>query len=172
MIEGATIRLRPWHQSDLPFLTMLRNDVALQSQLLARARGSDEATVRKWLENRSTQPDSLLFIIAERQDDSPVGYLQIADISPINQRGELGICLTRTAQGKGLGQQAVSLAINHLRNNWGFRKLNLRVRADNTSAICCYEKLGFTQCGLLQKHIFIDGGWQDLVLMEVFLIEI
>ena len=37
MIEGTSIRLRAGQERDLPRLQVLRNDVAVQAQLLARA---------------------------------------------------------------------------------------------------------------------------------------
>ena len=45
----ARIKLRAWQETDLPFLMQLRNNVSLQAQLLATARGSDEGAVRAWL---------------------------------------------------------------------------------------------------------------------------
>ena len=40
MIDGMVVRLRGWQESDLEVITEMRNDLALQAQLLARTRGS------------------------------------------------------------------------------------------------------------------------------------
>jgi RimJ/RimL family protein N-acetyltransferase len=169
MLNGENIRLRLWRDDDLPSLTTLRNDVALQAQLLSRARGSRPEQVRDWLESWNGQTNRMFFIIAEREDDQACGYIQSSDLDAINGYAELGICLDGQARGRGLCGQAISLLANYLQDQWRVRKLGLKVRADNTSAIRCYERVGFERCGLLQQHIFIEGSWHDVVLMERFL---
>lgn len=162
-------RLRPWRDADVPRLLQWRNDVALQAQLLARARGSDEAAVRRWLSERSAPPRSLLFVVADGESDAALGYLQIVDIDPEDRRGELGICLGLEAQGRGWGTSALRLALAHAKDVAGLRKINLRVRSDNTRAIRCYERLGFGHCGLWRQHVHIEEAWRDVALMEIFL---
>jgi diamine N-acetyltransferase len=169
-MKGAgTPTLRPWRDSDLPRLQALRNDVPLQAQLLARARGSDESAVRRWLIERSNAGTSLFFVIADSETDDVLGYLQFADIDAIDRRGELGICLAPEAQGHGHGSASLRLALDQVRRSPGLRKVTLRVRSDNERAIRCYQRLGFAQCGLLREHVFIEDGWRDVVLMELFL---
>jgi len=169
MLDGATIRLRPWQDSDLPVLTSLRNDVSLQAQLLARARGSRPEQVREWLETGSSQTDRLLFIIADRQDDQPLGFIQVSDLDLVDGHANLGICLLSQARSRGLGGQAITLLADYLHKQWRLRKIYLRVRSDNTAAIRCYEKAGFERCGLLRQHVFVEGQWHDVVLMECFI---
>ena len=169
MIEGEYIRLRAWQESDVALMTALRNDVDLQAQLLARVRGSQAAQVRDWMERRSTEADSIFFIIADSITDSALGYVQLTGIDLVDRRAELGICLDRAAQGRGSGREALELLMPYVREACGLRKLSLRVRADNVAAIRCYEYVGFEHCGLLRQHVFINDAWTNIVLMEIFL---
>jgi RimJ/RimL family protein N-acetyltransferase len=169
MLEGELIRLRTWRDEDLPVLTKLRNDVELQAQLLARARGSRSEQVREWLQARSTHPDSMLFVIAEQSNDEALGFVQVSDLDMVDGRASLGICLVKQARGRGIGSQTIFLLCGYLRDQWHLRKLSLNVRADNDSALRCYDKTGFVRCGLLREHVFISGRWHDVVLMERFL---
>ena len=169
MLKNATISLRPWQEADLPILTELRNDVALQAQLLARPRGSRPQQVREWLEGRSRQDDRMLFIIADCRDDLAQGFIQLNELDLIDRRAELGICLSAQARGRGVGGHAIALLADYLRDQWNLHKLGLRVRADNAAALRCYEKVGFARCGVLRRHVFIEGCWQDVILMEYFL---
>lgn len=169
MIEGKVVRLRGWRESDLQILTEMRNDAALQAQLLARARGSSTPQVRQWLQDRSTDPNGLLLIVASRDDDRTLGYLKCSDMGTVDRRAELGICLHSQAQGRGVGREVLTLVIPYLRDIWSVRKLSLRVRADNSRAIACYERVGFERCGLLRQHVHVDSALRDLVLMEVLL---
>jgi len=168
MIQGKRIILRNWSQPDLQEIVGLRNDIELQSQLLARVRGSTDEQVLHWLKDRSTGTDTHLLIIADKEHDHAIGYIQITRIDYTDRRGEVGICLGKAHQGCGLGTEALSLAIEHFRTIWNFRKLTLSVRSDNARAIKCYQKLGFVQVGVFLKHIFMNGEWQDITVMELF----
>lgn len=169
MIEGQSVILRAWREEDIGKLTEMRNDVKLQSQLLSRVRGSNQGQTRQWLERRSSDSGSLLFIVAERDHDTPLGYIQFIDIEPIDRTAKLGICLSGAFQGRGTGQEVLSLAFQYVSDYWAIRKITLEVREDNIRAIRCYEKMGFKLCGKYLKHKYFDGEWQNLVIMELFL---
>ncbi|MCM5679385.1 GNAT family N-acetyltransferase [Schlegelella sp. S2-27] len=168
MMAGETVRLRAWCEADLPALLRWRNDVALQAQLLARARGSNEAQVREWLRERACG-SNLFFVVADRHTDAALGYLQFTGLDSVDRRADLGICLAPEAQGRGAGSEALRLAFAYLRETWNLRKVSLRVRSDNERAVRCYRRLGFEPCGLLREHVCIEGSWRDVVLMDLFL---
>lgn len=169
MIDGTAVRLRGWQESDLEVITEMRNDLPLQAQLLARARGSNLQQVRQWLQDRSSDPRRLLLIVASRDDDRTLGYVLLSDLDNIDRHAELGICLHVQAQGRGAGREALTLVQPYLRQVWALRKLSLRVRRDNAPAIACYQRVGFEQCGLMRQHVNVDGAFHDIVLMELFL---
>jgi diamine N-acetyltransferase len=169
MIVGKSVRLRPWCETDIGKLTALRNDIKLQSQLLSRVRGSNSDQTRQWLQQRSSSSNSLILIVADKDSDVPLGYIQFVDIEPIDQIAKLGICLSSEVQEKGIGYEVLLSAFNYLYNSWAVRKIILEVSEDNVRAIKCYEKIGFLQCGKYLKHKYIDGKWHDLIIMELFL---
>lgn len=171
MIEGSRIRLRNWSEADLPALTTWRNDVVLQGQLLARVRGSNIDQVRRWVQERSAGPTSVLLVIAARNDDRAIGYVQLVGLDELDQCGDLGICIEPASQGAGVGREVLLLLIAHSGRLHPLRKLELRVRADNNRAIRCYESVGFARCGVLHARAFVDGAYTDVILMERFLSE-
>jgi len=168
-MASERIRLRPWQPSDLAPLQLLRNDVSLQAQLLSRARGSDEAAVRTWLERKAAEPTTLFWVVADAASDAALGYLQFTGMDPIDRTANLGICLAPNAQGRGLGTEALAAAIDCLRRTNAARKVTLRVRGDNTAAIACYRRAAFVDCGRMRRHVCFDGVLHDVVLMEMFL---
>lgn len=162
------VRIRPWREEDVHVLVELRNDVALQASLLARARGSDAERVRGWLRARNA-PGSMVLVVADSATDDAIGYVQAIDIDREDLRADLGICLGPPHQGRGLGTEAMGLLLELLRTAEGIGKVTLRVRADNGRAIACYRKLGFRECGVLRAHARFDGRWLDVCVMEAFL---
>lgn len=171
MIEGASIRLRTWQDGDIPTLLAIRNDVSLQAQLLSRARGSSEQDVIDWLKRHNKSTDSILLVIANKANNEPLGFIQAEDFNTIDRNTSFGICLIDKARGQGRCTEAINLMSDYLRNIWGARKIMISVRSDNESARRCYRKSGFNECGLLQSHTFIDGNWQDVILLERHLID-
>ena len=169
MIEGLRIRLRDWSEADLPALTGWRNDVALQGQLLARVRGSTIDQVREWAHERSRGETSLLWLIATREPDRAIGYVQLVGLDDLDRCGDLGICLETASQGAGIGREVLLLLIEHAHQVHRLRKFELRVRADNARAIRCYESVGFVRCGVLHARTLVGGDYTDVILMERFL---
>jgi len=47
----------------------------------------------------------------------------------------------------------------------GAKKFLLRLNAPNLAAFKLYEKLGFEVEGRLRNQIFIDGQFQDIIIM-------
>jgi diamine N-acetyltransferase len=167
MTPAADIALRAWQEKDVERLADMRNDRALQSLLLARVRGSDQSQVRQWLRDRTSNPDSLFYVVTTTSSDECIGYVQVVDIDWIDRRGNLGICLAPGEQGQGLGTKTLGLLVDSLRSDWDLRKLSLRVRSDNVRAIRCYERFGFLHCGLQRRHVRLDGAWLDVACMEL-----
>ncbi|MBK6961251.1 MAG: GNAT family N-acetyltransferase [Gammaproteobacteria bacterium] len=71
----------------------------------------------------------MFFIVADRATDATLGFLQITDMDLIDRRAELGICLIRESQRRGIGSESLHLVSAYLRDIWNCRKLSLRVRA-------------------------------------------
>lgn len=169
MLVSENICLRPWQEDDLSFFVSLRNDVKLQAQLLSRARGSREDEVLKWLHSWSKRTDRFFFVISDKEKNEALGFIHVSNVDDINRFASLAICLHPASRGRQIGGESIALLSEYLKDNWNIRKLELQVRADNSSALRCYEKSGFQRCGLLKEHLFLEARWHDVVLMECFL---
>ena len=166
MIQGSTVILREWRVEDLSMLTGLRNDVALQGQLLARPRGSSADHVKQWLAEKARDPSSSLLIIATIDESEAIGYVQLSGLGGFDRNAELGICIRQGDRGRGRGLESINLICDFARSTWAVRKMLLRVRADNDPAIACYAKAGFQKCALLRAHAYLEGSYRDIVMME------
>lgn len=169
MLQGDKLVLRAWRESDLTTLAELRNDIDLQAMLMTQARPNSIERVRRWLVERSSRDDMVFFVVASRRDDAVLGYVQVAGIDRVHGVGELGICLSPSAQGSSLAQEACRLLYFYLRHTLALRKLTLRVLADNTRAIAFYMKTGYREVGRLKRQFLIGEQHQDVVIMERFL---
>ena len=169
MLSDDRIVLRPWNQGDIDTLSMLRNDLALQEMLMTQPRPNTGKKVREWLEEKSSRDDGVFFVIANKEDDRPLGFIQVIGMSALHGTGSLGICLAPSHQGGGAGAAAITLLASYLKRVFAMRKLTLNVLADNEKAIAFYLKQGFVEVGRLREHFFSDGEYKDVVMMEKFI---
>lgn len=164
-MRAATILLRPWRDDDLAFLMALRNDVALQAQLLSTARGSDIDDVRAWLERR-TAHDGLVFrVIADAATGEPAGYIQSETVAEDPSTWRFGICLAGAFQGAGRGPAAIRL-LEALLATRGAARLALEVDAENARARAVYIALGFIETERHRQHRMVCGSPRDVIVME------
>lgn len=169
MLKGKRLILREWREPDLPTLAAIRNDVELQSSLMAMPRPNSIERVRQWLVDRTSREDMQFFVIASSDDDCVLGYVQVTQVDFSHGSGELGICLARNAQGSGLAHECCDLLEGHLSRMLALRKLTLKVLSTNTRAISFYLRRGYREVGRFEQHFRVNGMYQDVVLMERFL---
>jgi RimJ/RimL family protein N-acetyltransferase len=166
MLSGKHVVLRAAKTEDLPALVALRNDLEVQLTLMATPRPQSEDQVREWLVGKSVDPKAAFFVIAAPRDDKAIGFMQLTGIEIMHGYADLGICLTATARGGGRAQEAMELLEEYAMQVLKLRKIILRVLVTNARAINLYEKCGYRRVGVLQRHHYVGGNYEDVLLME------
>jgi len=100
-------------------------------------------------------------------DDNLVGHLGFTGGSRprIMHAGEFGITVLKEHWGKGVGSALIHYLIRWGKETEIVRKINLRVRSDNNSAISLYRKFGFVSEGTITREFFINGKFYDSIQM-------
>ena len=73
-----------------------------------------------------------------------------------------------TLQRRGYGRKLVKGIVDFCFEEIGVPKVYLEVLAENKGAIALYVSLGFKAVGVWKRHVWKDGGWRNVVLMERF----
>ncbi len=81
--------------------------------------------------------------------------------------GEFGISVRESFWGQGVATAMLQALLGWAKGTGVVRKINLRVRTDNQSAIHVYKKLGFTEVGRISREFLIDGVFYDTYLLEI-----
>ena len=68
---------------------------------------------------------------------------------------------------QGYGTETMRLLLRHAFQTLNLRRVFLRVNSDNLYAIRTYEKVGFMHEGRLRQAVYIDGEYDDLLMMSV-----
>jgi aminoglycoside 6'-N-acetyltransferase len=81
---------------------------------------------------------------------------------------QIDIALQTTAQGKGLGSDAIRILARHLIEKRGHHRLTIDPAAHNLRAIKAYERVGFKPVGLMRMYERgPEGEWHDGLLMDM-----
>jgi RimJ/RimL family protein N-acetyltransferase len=115
---------------------------------------------------RVAASDNALVILA-RHEGSIVGALSFEGgrRPRIRHTGELGISVTESFTGCGIGRALLETLIEWAERGGVIRKLNLRTRVDNVGAIRLYQRLGWVVEGRVTRDQGIDGVYTDTLLM-------
>jgi aminoglycoside 6'-N-acetyltransferase len=87
---------------------------------------------------------------------------------PDYRHAALDISLRTALHDRGLGREALRVAIDHLAGERGHHRFTIDPAADNARAIRCYAAVGFRPVGTLRRYWRAPGGeWRDAVLMDL-----
>ena len=79
--------------------------------------------------------------------------------------GEFGISVAQEYAGLGIGRGMIEYMIGWAERSGVVRKINLKVRVDNTGAIGLYQRMGWVHEGRTTRDTLIDGQFNDCLLM-------
>ena len=114
-------------------------------------------------------PRRLAFKAVESNNNTMVGQISFHIVNVENRYAHLGPILVGdpALRGKGIGSRMIykmqEIAFEQLK----LHRIDLYVFDFNTSAIACYEKMGFTKEGLLREATRVDGEYWSPYLMSI-----
>lgn len=165
-ITGERVRLRQAHLDDLPTLLEILTEPAV-------ARWWQDSSRDELAELIATDDHDTTVVVAEL-DGEVVGLLYATEqLHPDYRHASIDVTLRTSAQGQGLGTDAVRTLARWLVDHRGHHRLTIDPAADNPTAIACYRKVGFRPVGVLRRYERRDDGtWHDGLLMEALADEI
>ena len=96
------------------------------------------------------------------------GQARLDNVDLTDLRATYAVGLNRAELlGQGLGAEVTRLVLDYAFGELGLHRVGLRVLANNTRAIRCYERSGFTHEGRERESTFVDGAWQDDLMMGI-----
>ena len=120
-----------------------------------------EAEERDYL-HKCLEADNQLYILG-LMNETITGTLHLAagHRPRIRHTGELGMSVRKQYWNLGIGSLILDALIDWARQTEIIKKINLRVRTDNKSAIALYRHKGFVTEGRIRKEIFLNGTYFD-----------
>ena len=167
-INGERIIIRKAVKSDAQAILEYIHTIAGESDFLTFGVGEFEQTIEQqeaFIEN-IFKKENALFIIAD------INGRVIANLNfsggprpRTAHTGEFGVSVLKAYWGKGIGETLIKYLIDWSKTSGVIRKINLRVRIDNTRGIFLYRKLGFLEEGTITRDFYMNGEFYDSVAM-------
>lgn len=165
--EQAGIYLRPITDEDTSLIVAWRNSDAVRSRFIYREPFTVEGH-RSWLKNMVETGKAIQTIVCDLETDKPLGSVFLRDVDRKHNKAEYGIFLGEAqARGRGVGTAAAKLLLRYAFCEEKLHRVFLRVLADNAQAIRSYEKAGFVREAYLRESVYLDGTYNDVILMSV-----
>jgi RimJ/RimL family protein N-acetyltransferase len=166
--DGREYIIRKTKATDANSMIEYVYKIGSESDNLTFGKGEINITLaqeEEFLESFSNKVNSL-HIIAEL-DGMIIGSLNFTGGGRprLAHTGEFGVSVLKEFWGQGVGTSLVEYLIDWSKATGIVRKINLRVRTDNFSAIRVYKKLGFIEEGRITREFIINGEFYDLYSM-------
>lgn len=166
--NGESFLIRNAKRSDAKKILDYVQTISGETDFLTFGPGEFRLTTAQeenFLDSISKQKNAL-YIVAEI-DGKVVGSLNFtAGTRPRTEHiGEFGVSVLKEYWGNGIGTELIRYLIEWSNHTRLVRKIDLIVRQDNDSAIRLYQKLGFTEEGVITRELQINGRFYDALRM-------
>lgn len=94
--------------------------------------------------------------------DEYAGTVSLKNINIIDRTAEYAIVVRKKYWGTGVAKEATEKIVEYAFKTLNLRKVYLNVLASNVRANKFYQKNGFAFEGKFEKHVFVNGEYDDL----------
>jgi len=170
-LHGDLVSLRPLFHTDIGstrYLSWL-NDYEVTKYLGGvGVFPENDDSMERFFNDVVNSPDNVVMGIVDKSDDSHIGNIKLGPISWLHRRAELSIMIgEKDRWGKGFGTEATRLMVQYGFNRLNLHKITLGLFKEQFAGAKVYEKIGFEQEGVIKESHFIDGKWNDRIIMGI-----
>jgi RimJ/RimL family protein N-acetyltransferase len=162
VLEGEFIRLRPLQVADADLTYQWRR--AQRAKFLNVGAASVEQQAA-WIAGR---PVSEYNFIIEMKNACPIGMLSLISVDLVNKHAETGRFLIgdeASAKGVPAAVEAMKLLYQLAFDQIDLVRIFGTIASGNPLMIKWQKYLGMKEEGRMRSHYFIDGKWQDAVVL-------
>ncbi len=156
--EGTQVRLRIAEERDLDFIVASEAEPENARYIVADSRAYHQDTL--------DSPAAVHFIVERNDTGAAIGFLMAAGRnSPDHEQYWRRVIINE--RGKGYGKEALRLLMDWAFGEAGAHRAWLDCKDYNDRALHVYESLGMKREGLLRDTIFVDGKYENLVVLAI-----
>ena len=170
--NGELLILRRPTEDDAKAMIDYLNQVGGESDNLLFGKNEFPLTVEQEIEfiKRVNNNENTLMLVGLIND----AIVSIAQIDchkrkRISHNSEIAISVKKEYWHRGIGSAVMEELIHFANNHSIIKNIGLGVKASNENAIKLYEKLGFVKVGYHKDYFKINGVYDGLILMDLYL---
>mgnify|MGYP001625617449 FL=1 len=171
-MEYEGISLIPVEIEDIELLNKWKNDENIYKYLGGGFKPISLSQQRKWIDKLVENTSENQRYIIKVNENVKVGFVGLYNISLVHRTCSLGLYIgEKEYWGQGIAKKAYLALEKYAKQYLNIRKIHLEVVEGNENAVKLYKKLGFKICGSLEQERYIDGKYENLLIMDKFLQE-
>ena len=166
--QAQTIRIVPIAEEHIDSFRACLDAVCRERRYLGMLQAPPLSSVRSFCQSNIEHGVPQMVAL---QDGIVVGWCDIVPNSRqgFSHCGQLGMGVSRELRRQGIGTRLIAQTMARAREI-GIERVELEVYASNQAAIALYEKLGFTVEGVKKRARKLDGIYDDVICMAMFLV--
>lgn len=166
MLTGERVVLRPFRPEDREPFWRARLDPLTWARTTEAPY--DPETLEQYLA-RTAEPrgGQGAAEFAVEADGELVGRVSLFHVDALARTAEAGLHVLPGHQGRGHGRDALRVLLAYAFTSRNLRRVHLETLASNAAALRCYAAVGFVEEGRLREHAWVEGRYDDVVLMAV-----
>lgn len=166
--DGREVTIRKAERPDAPRMVEYLSVIGGESDNLTFGLNELEITIEKEemiIESINSRDNSIMIIAEINGEIASMLSMNCGTRPRTSHVGEFGITVRKHFWNFGIGSAMIDYMIEWAKNTNIVRKVNLRVRSDNSKAIALYKKHGFREEGLATRDLYINGKFYDSIIM-------
>ncbi len=167
-LKGERIYLRALEPEDLELIYAIENDESVWEVSQTQTPYS-RFLIKQYLENchKDIYEVKQLRLVIVTNDDEAVGFVDLFDFDPKNDKVGLGVLVLNEARGKKYGREALELLINYVFTNLYVHQIYANVLEDNLVSIKLFESLGFLKSGVKKDWVLEGKHYKNEYLFQL-----
>jgi RimJ/RimL family protein N-acetyltransferase len=174
-LAGERGTLRPFEADDLGTMAeILADPEVLRLTASVHSTAEAEATspvpddrLRAWYSTRNDHADRLDLAIVDVATGRVVGEVVLNELEPEVDACGIRILIGPEGRDRGLGTEAMRLAVDHAFSTTDVYRLSLEVYDFNPRGRRVYEKVGFVEEGRRRAALMFDDERFDAIVMSI-----
>jgi RimJ/RimL family protein N-acetyltransferase len=165
VLTGDRVVLRPMRPGDVEPLWRTRLDPQTWAQTEERPLVPEPLEAQHTRAAAPSTGGAATFAVDV--DGSLAGRASLFGVDDLARTGEVGLLLLPEHRGQGLGQDVLRVLLRYAFRSRNLRRVHLQTLASNERALGAYRAVGFVEEGRLREHAWVEGAYEDVVLMAV-----
>ena len=163
MLSGERVVLRPFRPDDVEPLWRAKLDPAMWAQTTEAPLTPVTLEEHRARYSEPSTGDAAQFAVDV--DGRLVGRAAVFNVDNLARHAEIGLSLLPEHQGRGYGRDVLRVLVGYGFRSRNLRRIHLQTLAGNVAALRAYAAVGFVEEGRLREHAWVEGAYDDVVLM-------